>query len=99
MSQHSIVLLSPVLGEVEVIAGFDAALGEAFVTWEFEDRGFLSPSGITIADISRLVQDKLGVSLPQQVVQGIGADLADLRIGASDLGKRVYRYNSDGTRI
>jgi hypothetical protein len=36
------------------------------------------------------------MQLPQSVIDGVQADLADLRIGARDIGRRITQYEADG---
>jgi hypothetical protein len=99
MSQHQIQVQSPKLGTVEVTVGFDPVLNEAFLSF-FNDRAqYMSPSGLPAAELQGIAQKELGLSLPQQVIDGVQGDIADLRCGATDVGRRVKTYRSDGALI
>lgn len=99
MSQHQITLLSPVAGSVLVTAGFDPQLNEAFVNYESDSISFMSPPGTTVREIAGIVQKELQVALPQQVIDGVCQDVADLRIGATNVGRRIYQYAENGTLV
>lgn len=99
MSQHQIQIQSPNLGNVLVTVGYDPILNEAFLNYYNDQHQFMSDSGLQAREIQQVAQQQLGVSLPQQIVDGVQSDVADLRIGAQDVGRRVCRYESDGTLI
>jgi len=97
MSQHQIEVDSPVVGTVLVTAGYDAILSEAFLNFFNENHSYVSPMGCTVGDLQRIAKSELGIELPQQVIDGVSGDLADLRMGATDIGRRVRRYQRDGS--
>ncbi len=100
MSQHIITLQSPQAGSVEVLAGFDPRLCEVFVNYYGTDCEFLSGPIFDVEDIARLVRDNLQTELPSQVLGGVREDIADFRRAArDDIGRRIVRYETDGTCI
>lgn len=98
MSSHQMTIVSPKLGSVQVQAGWDAAMNEAYLTFEGE-RSYLSPSGLTVDQLQPLADEKLGVQLPQTMIDLIHSDLADVRMGEQDVNRRVYRYDEAGNLI
>lgn len=99
MSSHEIAVNSPKLGTtVTVQAGWNASRDEAYPTFEGE-RSYMSPSGLTVEQLQPLAAEKLGVQLPQTMIDSIHHDLADVRLGAADVNRRVYRYDTDGSLI
>ena len=99
MSQHQIILVSPDKGDVLVTAGIDPMLDEAFLNYIAGDVCHMSPPGMSIDDIPAHAQAQLGVPLPQQVIDALRAEMADWRTGATDIGRRIRRYRSDGALI
>lgn len=99
MSQHQIEVQSPKLGTVQVTVGFDPILNEAFLNYHSACGSYMGPSGLTARDLQEIAQKQLGLSLPQQVIDGVQGDVADLRLGARDVGRRIKRYQSDGVLI
>ena len=99
MSQHIITLQTPTAGSVEIIAGFDPRLCEVFVNYRGEDCSFVSGPGFAVEDIPNACLDDLQAERPSQVLNGVRGDIADFRLGASDVGRRMFRYESDGTCI
>jgi len=99
MSQHQIEMQSPKLGTVQVTVGFDPILNEAFLNFLSKSGNYMSPPGLTARDLQDIAQKELGLSLPQQVIDGVQGDVADLRLGATDVGRRIKRYQSDGVLI
>lgn len=98
MSQHQIEVNSPKVGPVLVTVGYDPMLNEAFLNFSDEKTtSYMSPSGLVVSDINRLAEEKLGVLLPQTVIDGVQKDVADLRTGANDVGRRYTEYEPDGT--
>lgn len=96
MSQHQIEVQSPKLGTVQVSVGFDPILNEAFLNFFNERVQYMSPSGLTAAELQGIAKKELGLSLPQQVIDGVQGDVADFRLGSTDVGRRVKTYQSDG---
>lgn len=97
MSQHQIQVDSPKLGHVTVTVGYDPMLDETFLNYFNDDVSYMSDSGLAVSEIQRLANEELGMQLPQQVIDGVQADLADLRTGATDIGRRITQYETDGT--
>lgn len=100
MSQHEVTVTSPHRGPVTVTVGYDVQCDEAFIAYEgANDVAYISPSGLKVSQLQDLAIKKLGVPLPQTVIDAVKADLADLRLGAGDIGRRHYRYDSLGILI
>lgn len=99
MSQHQIPLNSPRLGVVQVTVGFDATLQEAFFTYFNKQAQYASGGGLAVADLQGLCVAQLGVALPQQVLDAVHADVADLRLGAQDVNRRLFQYDADGKEV
>ena len=99
MSQHHIKLISPDKGDVLVTAGIDPMLDEAFLNYVAGEISHMSPAGMSIDDIPVHALAQLGVPLPQQVIDALRAEWADWRTGATDIGRRIRRYRSDGVLI
>ncbi len=97
MSQHQIQVNSPKAGQVLVTVGYDPVLGEAFFNYFNDDTSYMSPPGLVVREIGNLAIEKLGQPLPQQVLDGVQADVADLRTGAKDIGRRITQYEADGS--
>lgn len=97
MSQHQIQVNSPKVGRVLVTVGYDPMLGEAFFNYFNDTASYMSPSGLVVKEIGELAIEKLGLPLPQPVLDGVQADVADLRTGATDIGRRITQYEADGT--
>lgn len=97
MSQHIIEVKSPTLGAVEVAAGFDPCLQEAFLNFHTDQASYISPPGTAASELQDIAFEELGVHLPEQVLAGVQEDIADLRMGATDVGRRMRRYHPDGT--
>ncbi len=99
MSQHQIEVRSPRLGTVEVTVGFDPRLNEAFLNFFNKRTQYMSPSGLAADELQEIAQGELGLSLPQQVIDGVQGDVADLRLGSTNVGRRITRYAVDGAVI
>lgn len=97
MSQHQIHVNSPKVGRVLVTVGYDPMLGEAFLNYFNDSASYMSDSGLTANEIGELAIEQLGVPLPQQVLDGVQNDVADLRTGATDVGRRLTQYEPDGS--
>ncbi len=96
MSQHQFELNSPKQGHVQVTVGYDAQLSEAFLSYFKKGATFSTSGGVTIDDLQEIAVTQLGVELPQPVIDAVHGDLADLRLGASDVGRRITQYDPDG---
>ena len=99
MSQHQIHVDSPRLGRVHVTIGYDPMLDEAFLNYFDDSTSYMSPSGLVVSEIGKLAVEQLGRPLPQQVLDAVHNDVADLRMGATDIGRRVTHYEDDGTAV
>lgn len=97
MSQHQIQVNSPKVGRVLVTVGYDPMLDEAFLNYFNDSASYMSDSGLVANEIGKLAIEQLGVPLPQPVLDAVQADVADLRTGATDVGRRVTQYEPDGT--
>lgn len=97
MSQHQIQVNSPKIGLVLVTVGYDPMLDEAFLNYFNNDVSYMSPPGLAAGEIAKLVLEHLGQPLPQSVLDGLQNDVADLRTGATDIGRRFTHYEPDGT--
>lgn len=97
MSQHQIQVNSPKVGRVLVTVGYDPMLDEAFLNYFNDDASYMSPPGLVVAEVGKLAIEQLGQALPQPVLEGVQNDVADLRTGATDIGRRVTQYEPDGT--
>lgn len=99
MSQHELPVNSARCGAVTVIVGYDVQAGEAFLSYEgTNDLAYISPSGLDVSQLQDLVTKRLGVALPESVIDAVQADVADLRVGA-DISRRHCRYDSLGIPI
>lgn len=97
MSQHQIHVDSPKVGQVLVTVGYDPMQDEAFLNYVNDNFSYMSGPGLAVSEIQRLAVEELGMQLPQPVIDGVQADLADLRIGARDIGRRITQYEADGS--
>lgn len=98
MSQHQIHVNSPKVGRVLVTVGYDPMLHDAFLTiLSDDDVSYMSPSGLGVTELEEIALEQLGRRLPQRVIDGLKGDVADLRLGATDIGRRITRYEVDGT--
>ena len=98
MSQHQIQVNSPKVGQVLVTIGYDPMLDEAFLNYfNDSDASYMSPPGLVVGEIGKLAIEQLGLPLPQQVLDGVQNDVADLRTGATDVGRRITQYKPDGS--
>lgn len=99
MSQHQIHVNSPKVGRVLVTVGYDPMLDEAFFNYFNDTAGvsYMSESGLVVSEIGKLAVEQLGQPLPQQVLDGVQNDVAELRTGATDIGRRLTQYEADGT--
>ena len=97
MSQHQIQVNSPKVGRVLVTVGYDPMLDEAFLNYFNDNTSYMSPPGLVAGEVEKLAIEQLGQPLPQPVLDGLQNDVADLRTGATDLGRRVTQYEPDGT--
>ncbi len=57
----------------------------------------MSTPGLVVDEIGKPAIEELGNPLPQQVLEGVQNDMADLRTGATDIGRRVTHYELDGS--
>lgn len=99
MSQHQVQIQSPNVGNVLVSVGYDPILNEAFLNFMNDEHQYMSDSGLQTREIQQVAQAQLGVLLPQQIIDGVESDVADLRMGAQDVGRRIRRYDADGTLV
>ena len=99
MSQHQIHVDSPRLGRVHVTIGYDPMLDEAFLNYFNDSTSYMSPSGLVVGELGTLAVEQLGRPLPQQVLDAVQNDVADLRMGATDVGRRVTYYEDDGSAV
>jgi len=99
VSQHQVQIQSPNVGNVLVTVGYDPILNEAFLNYMNDQHQYMSDSGLQAREIQKVAQAQLGVSLPQQIIDGVQSDIADLRMGARDVGRRIRRYEADGTLV
>ena len=99
MSQHQIHVDSPRLGRVHVTIGYDPMLDEAFLNYFNDSTSYMSPSGLVVGELGTLAVEQLGRPLPQQVLDAVQNDVADLRMGATDIGRRVTCYEDDGNPV
>lgn len=97
MSQHQIEVDSPKVGRLFVTVGYDPRLDDAFLNYFNDTDSFMSPAGCSVEDLQKISQAELGMELPQQLIDAVGYDLADLRLGATDVGRRIVQYCSDGS--
>ena len=97
MSQHQIHVDSPKVGQVLVTVGYDPMQDEAFLNYVNDNFSYMSDPGLAVSEIQRLAIEQLGMQLPQPVIDGVQADMADLRIGARDIGRRITQYEADGS--
>ncbi|MGE0876973.1 MAG: hypothetical protein AB7O31_20115 [Burkholderiales bacterium] len=56
----------------------------------------MSDPGLAASETTRLAVEELGMQLPKPVIDGVQAELADLRIAAKDIGRRITQYEADG---
>ena len=56
----------------------------------------MSDPGLAASATPRLAVEELGMQLPKPVIDGVQAELADLRIAAKDIGRRITQYEADG---
>ncbi len=96
MSQHQFELNSPKQGHVQVTVGYDVQLSEAFLSYFNKRATFITGGGVTIDDLQGIAVEQLGIHLPQPVIDAVHGDLADLRLGATDVGRRITQYDPDG---
>lgn len=96
MSQHQFELNSPKHGHVQVTVGYDGRLSEAFLSFFKKGASFSTGGGLTIDDLQHVAVAQLGIKLPQPVIDAVHGDLADLRLGATDVGRRITQYDPDG---
>jgi hypothetical protein len=96
MSQHNIEMKSPKLGHVQVTIGFDLSLNESFLNFYNDQATYQSPAGTAASELQDLSVKELGMRLPQQLLDALQEDIADLRLGATDVGRRIRVYNPDG---
>jgi hypothetical protein len=99
LSQHNINLVSPLVGSVQISAGFDPRLNEVFVNFMNEHVQFMSPPTTTLEDVPAIVREHLHVDLPQQVLDGVAQDHEDFVKGAKDVGRRIRQYQADGSLL
>ena len=97
MSQHQIHVNSPKVGQVLVTVGYDPMLDEAFLNYFNDDASYMSPPGLVVREVGKLALEQLGQPLPQSVLDGVQNDVADLRTGATDIGRRITQYEPDGS--
>jgi len=96
MSQHQFELNSPKQGYVQVTVGYDPRLSEAFLSYFNKRATFCTAGGVTVDDLQVVAIEQLGVRLPQPVIDAVHGDVADLRLGATDVGRRISQYDCDG---
>lgn len=84
---------------MQVTVGFDAIQHEAFLSYHCDEDAFVSLPGLRVDDLQTLVVEQLGVTIPQPVIDAVHKDVADLRLGAADLNRRIYQYAADGTLL
>jgi hypothetical protein len=99
MSQHQIELNSPIKGHVQATVGYDGRLDEAFFSYHNRQAQFSTAGGIAIDDIQDVAMAQLGVRIPQPVIDAVHADLADLRLGATDINRRLFQYTPEGALV
>jgi hypothetical protein len=99
LSQHNITINSPLLGSVQLTAGFDPRLKELFVNYVSDDDSFMSSPGLQLQDIARIVHEQLQIELPQQIIKGIEQDVLDFEQGATNVGRRISCYSADGALV
>ncbi len=99
MSQHQIELNSPKKGNVHVTVGYDARLSEAFLSYFNKRATFSTSGGVAVDDLQHIAVEELGVHLPQLVIDAVHGDVADLRLGATDIGRRLSQYDPDGNLL
>lgn len=97
MSQHQIQVNSPKVGRVLVTVGYDPMLDEAFLNYFNDKASYMSPPGLVVGEVGKLAIEQLGQPLPQPVLDAVQNDVADLRTGATDIGRRLTHYEPDGT--
>ena len=57
---------------------------------------YMSDPRLAASETPRLAVEELGMQLPKPVIDGVQAELADLRIAAKDIGRRITQYEADG---
>ncbi|MES2784672.1 MAG: hypothetical protein V4684_04355 [Pseudomonadota bacterium] len=100
MSQHHFP--APVAGNtLPVTVGYDPQLAEFFAMTHpaLEDTEFTSmPTGSMDALEAELLA-KVGVTIPEAIKNAVLGDYADFRLGASDVGRRVFQYDAMGAVV
>ena len=69
---------------------------EAFLNYVNDNFSYMSDPGLAASETPRLAVEELGMQLPKPVIDGVQAELADLRIAAKDIGRRITQYEADG---
>lgn len=99
MTQHIIALETPTSGRVELIAAFNPRLCDVFVNYFGDKCEFATDRDLAIEDIPKVLCVKPQAHLPATVFEGVRNDIADFRLGAIDVARRLFVYERDGTCI
>lgn len=99
MSQHQFP--ATVEGRnLQVTVGYDPTLSEMFAMTEGDndEPEFNSSPSPNLQTVAAELLGKTGVAIPEPVMAAIRKDSVDFRMGASDLGRRIYQYDAQGVQ-
>jgi hypothetical protein len=84
-----------------VTAGYDPRLAEFFAIThpDREDAEFTSAPTRDFDALEAELHQRTGISVPASVKKAILQDYVDFRMGATDIGRRVFHYDSSGTAL